>query len=131
MNSLDVGIAEELEKLITEYNDKVVEVTEKTAEKVANATADRLKSLSPKDRPEYYAGWESKYTGTSKTAPAYTVHNATHPGLTFILENGHVDANQFGSTGKRTKAQKHIAPAEREGINDFYQEIVEGLNEIK
>lgn len=131
MSSVNVELAEELEKLITKYNDDVAEVTKKAAEEVANVTVDKLQARSPKDRPEYYSGWKTKYTGTSKTAPAYTVYNATHPGLTHVLEKGHVDANQFGSTGKRTKAQKHIAPAEREGVNDFYREIVEGLNEIK
>lgn len=126
MNS-DINIADELQKMMADYAEEVMEATERVGEKVSQKAAQSLQAKSPKDRPKYANGWTSRKTEQG----TYEVYNSTHPGLTHILEKGHVVANQYGATGKRVKARKHIRPVEQESVKEYYEKIVEEVNGTK
>lgn len=125
------NIAEQLEKLLTDYNKEVTEATEKVGKEIADETAEALKARSPQNRPEYYKGWTAKKNEKSAAGSEFTVYNSTHPGLTHLLERGHAVVNQGGSTGKRAKAQRHIKPVENEKTNEYYERLVEEVSGIK
>lgn len=124
-------IAAELQRLLAEYNEEVTETAERVGKEIAEEAVDELKATSPKHRPEYALGWDVKKTESSKAGSSYAVYNRTHPGLTHILEKGHVIVNQSGSTGKRVKARRHIRPVETKYNEKYYEKIVEEVNGIK
>ena len=102
-----MDVADEIAKALSEYSEEVAENLEAIKKEVAKDTVEMLKSTSPRGRKGKYAkGWRMKKDGTG-----YYVHNATDYRLTHLLEHGHAKAN-----GGRTKAQPHIAQAEREAI---------------
>ena len=104
MESLVVEIGKILDEYVAEVNDTV----EAEIDKISKEAVSRLKAASPKDRGEYARGWSSRKLA-DKTS---VVYNRTHPGMTHLLERGHVIANQYGRTGGRAKAQPHIKPVE-------------------
>lgn len=110
----------EVTKYLDEYKTEVVKATNEAAKEAAEVTARTLKSTSPKKARrggKYARGWRV----TRKNYGMLTsciVHNGTCPGLTQLLENGHVARNQYGTWG-RVRAIKHIAPAADAGIQRF------------
>lgn len=122
-------IHEEISKELKAYETDVQRDIDKAAREVAEKTVERLKSTSPKERGDYAAGWTYKM----ENAGDYIVHNATNWQLTHLLEKGHVKANQYGPAkhpngGARTKAKRHIKPAEREANEMFQRRVEEALN---
>ena len=102
-----MDIADEISKALSEYSEEVAENLEVIKKKVAEDTVELLKRTSPRGRRGKYAkGWRLKKEGTG-----YYIYNATDYRLTHLLERGHAKAD-----GGRTKAQPHIAQAEREAI---------------
>ena len=100
-------IASEITKALSEYTSEVEAEMDMIKSDVADETVNMLKANSPMGRRGKYAkGWRMKKDGTG-----YYVYNATDYRLTHLLERGHAKAN-----GGRTKAQSHIAQAEREAI---------------
>ena len=116
----ELNLVVEVGKLLDEYNAKVERATKEAARESAELTAKTLKATSPRKRKrggKYVRGW--KVTKKSDgLLVSYVVHNGTCPGLTQLLENGHVTRNQYGTWG-RVRAIKHIAPAADAGIQRF------------
>ena len=107
-----------MENLLEEYSQEVQDVANAAAKEAADLTMSQLKSSSPKQGRrggKYARGWKVK---AGEAAKSYIVHNSTNPGLTHVLENGHVARNQYGTWG-RVRAIKHIAPAAEAGIQRF------------
>lgn len=114
------NIVAEVSEILNTYNLEVKRATEASARESSQLTANVLKASSPKrgrGRGRYARGWRvtKKAYGT---LTSYIVHNGSCPGLTQLLENGHVSRNQYGSYG-RVRAIKHIAPAAEAGIQRF------------
>lgn len=116
------NIVAEVSEILNTYNLEVKRATEASARESAQLVANVLKASSPKrgrgkGRGKYARGWRvtKKAYGT---LTSYIVHNGSCPGLTQLLENGHVSRNQYGSYG-RVRAIKHIAPAADAGIQRF------------
>jgi hypothetical protein len=120
-------ISKEIDKILSDYSDKAVRVLEQAEKSAAQFTVRQLKATSPRKSGKYASGWTSKKEGSGKSG-GYTVYNRK-PGLTHLLEKGHVVANQHGRTGRRTSGQKHIQPAEQAGIEHFEREVVSKMEE--
>lgn len=94
----------ELSGILEEYGEKVKRISSEQVKEVAKEGAKKLKETSPKKTGDYAKGWTFK-----KTNEGYVLYNKNAPGLTHLLENGHVVRNAKGTFG-RAPAYPHIAP---------------------
>lgn len=116
MESLEV----QLSRIMQQESLKAHRAAEAAAKEAAELTAKQLKANSPRKAKrggKYARGWQVK-KAVRGTLTGYVVYNGRYPGLTHLLENGHVARNQYGSWG-RVRAIKHIAPAADAGIQRF------------
>lgn len=118
------SIKVELGKVLDEYSEELDEAVNVTMHAVAKEAAQKLKATSPKKTGEYARGWKTKNDFKSKT---YTVYNATRPGLTHLLENGHLSRNQFGVWG-RVNGRPHIKPVEEWAVAEAMRRLEQRLN---
>ena len=87
------------------------------SKKIAKQAAKDVKSLSPYRKGGYSKGWKA-----TAEEDGYVVHNATYPGLTHLLENGHdivVNGQKVGHEGGRP----HIKPVEETMTKKFEEEV--------
>ena len=89
---------------------------------VAKEAAQKLKNTSPKKTGEYSSGWATKKQGETDVV----VYNQKAPGLTHLLENGHVIRNKKGTFG-RASAHKHIKPVEEWANEELPRRILEDI----
>lgn len=108
----------QLRTLLDSYDAEVQKVVDDTAKQIVKEGVNKLKSSSPKKTGEYAGGWKSRKEGNG-----YVIYNAKKPGLTHLLENGHITRNQYG-TWKRTPAHPHIKAVET-WVNDEFTNQVE------
>lgn len=108
----------QLRTLLDSYDTEVQKVVDDTAKQIVKEGVNKLKSSSPKKTGEYAGGWKSKKEGNG-----YVIFNGKRPGLTHLLENGHVTRNQYG-TWRRTPAHPHIKAVET-WVNDEFTNQVE------
>lgn len=123
------GISDELIDILNEFVEEEEKTIQKVFKQTAEDTKDMIKGTSP-GSGEYASGWEVKTEASGMLGGdvVYTVCNPSHCQLTHLLEKGHVVKNQFGTPTrpgrkKRTKAIRHIKPAEQWGN----QELIERL----
>lgn len=115
------NLVAEVSEILDTYKLDVVKATNAAARESAELVVKQLKANSPKRKGKgggkYRRGWRvtKRQYGT---LTSYIVHNGSCPGLTQLLENGHVSRNQYGSYG-RVRAIKHIGPAADAGIQRF------------
>lgn len=126
----------QLNAVLDEYSKEVARATTNAMDAVAKESVKTLKATSPK-RPghgEYARGWTIKRTRNGSGIPTVIVHNKVYQ-LTHLLENGHdiVVPRRSGinidyvSSGRRTKAIKHIKPVEQWANNELPRRIEEDL----
>ncbi|EKJ1381360.1 HK97 gp10 family phage protein [Listeria monocytogenes] len=115
IQGLNIAIADAL-KTYTKDVEKDLEVVQK---KVAINAAKKLQQRSPVKKGRYARGWKAK-----KTATGYVIYNASDPGKTHLLENGHAKRG-----GGRVKAYKHIEPVEQEAIQEYVREAERALRQ--
>lgn len=128
------NFAAEVEKILKEYGDEVSEnldvITKKVGQKGARLLRNQSKSTFPipsSKRPstdKYAKGW----TYTSEWGRLYTtvtIYNR-RPGLPHLLEHGHAIVSGGRVVGQFDGAE-HIAPVEKELIEDYEKEIVAKL----
>ena len=108
----------QLRTLLDSYDAEVQKVVDDTAKQVVKEGVNKLKSSSPRKTGEYAGGWKSKKEGNG-----YVIFNGKKPGLTHLLENGHIIRNQFGTYG-RVSGRTHIKPVEQ-WVNDEFTNQVE------
>lgn len=111
------GIAKEIGTILDEYEKLASDTVEKASRKTARDAVQKLKSSSPKKTGEYASGWSAR-----KQGHGYVVYNRKHPGLTHLLEKGHLIKNKKGTYG-RAPARVHIAPVEQEAIKEYEENI--------
>lgn len=107
---------------LEEYVHDVQKAIDAAAKEAAEVTVRTLKTTSPKrakgkGKGKYAKGWKCKKKYDAHLV-GYVVYNGARPGLTHLLEHGHVKRNQYGSYG-RVRAIKHIGPAAEAGIMRF------------
>lgn len=112
----------EISHILDAYDEKVKRAVEEAAKEAADLTAQQLKQTSParakgKGKGKYKRGWKVKKLEQG-IVKSYVVYNGEAPGLTQLLEYGHVARNQYGSWG-RVRAIPHIGDAAEAGIQRF------------
>lgn len=116
------NLAAELNLMLNEYVQDVQDAVDDAAKEAAELTANQLRASSPKrakgrGKGKYARGWKVKRRDTAGLV-SYVVYNGASPGLTHVLEKGHVARNQFGTYG-RVRAIPHIGAAADAGIQRF------------
>ena len=119
---MGTNLVAELNLLMKEYVQEVQDAVDDAAKEAAELTARELKDNSPrrktgKGKGSYARGWKVKKKYDANLV-SYVVYNGKRPGLTHVLEHGHVARNQFGIYG-RVRAIPHIGAAADAGIQRF------------
>jgi hypothetical protein len=122
--TLDLDI--EIKAILDDYAVEVQKDIEDAAKTTAQFGARELRKTSPKDKGDYAKGWGYRKEGKGLGETSYVVYNKSHPGLTHLLEKGHLIRNQYGSYG-RTKAIPHIKPVEMAVSQRFIEEITKRI----
>lgn len=112
-------LADVVNNAIVEYTETITQGITTAGLNAAKACRKALRTTSPKDRGDYAKSWTiSKVKGRPGEPMKYIVHNKEHYRLTHLLEYGHAKRG-----GGRTKAIKHIEPAEQKAIREFTEKV--------
>ena len=111
-------ITAQLNRILNDYSDEG-----KDAKEAAREAAKDLRSSSPKKTGEYASGWSSKQLD----ADTAVVYNRKAPGLTHLLEKGHLIRNKKGTYG-RAPAHPHIAPVAERMEQEFINKVERDLS---
>lgn len=118
-------MADEIAKMLTEYEAAIVKNVDASGKAVADKGAKQLRQTSPKRTGKYAKSWgvtreDSSFGENAK----YIIHNKKHYRVAHLLEHGHVTAN-----GKRTKAIPHIKPVEEQVIREYEKKVREAIED--
>lgn len=116
------SIEQQMAAILDEYQHLASDVVEKASRKAARNAVQKLKAVSPKKSGEYASGWS-----TRKMGHGYVTYNRKAPGLTHLLEKGHVTRNKKGTFG-RTSAHVHIAPVEQQAVKEYEETLRKELS---
>ena len=119
------GFQDSIQKILRDYGEEAEEAVEKVERKVARDAKKELKATSPKrdGAGKHYAdGWTSRVE-KSRVGTQMTVYNSEKPGLTHLLENGHLTRNGTNRTFPDTPAHPHIARVNEKAHYDFVDGI--------
>lgn len=125
-NELSVAIG----KALDEYAEEIRETAEQIIDQVAKETLARVKKDSPRENGDYAKGWKVVRDKERKTT---SVRNVKYPGLTHLLEKGHVIRNQYGGWtrksggGSDTDPRPHIIPAQEWAAEEVERRIEEAI----
>ena len=112
----------QMQEILDEVQNDTRAAIEQALEKTPKAMSKELRSTSPRNTGDYAKGW----TVEKGDKLSRTVYNKNAPGLTHLLENGHVISNKRGKFG-RAPAHKHIEPATDKYTDEFVREIENSL----
>lgn len=116
------GLEDALKEVLSSYQREVQESVEKVAKSVAKKGVKALKESSPMKTKGYAEGWAVKKETKILNGSSFIIYNKNKPGLTHLLEKGHVKRN-----GEFQPGAPHIAPVEAEVKAIFEKEIREIL----
>lgn len=105
VGSTDGDLSVIISELCQEATDEEYERGKARARKAAKMAEATLHETSPKRTGKYAKGWTTEEHDTSRGF-SVVVRNKTKPGITHLLEKGHMTRK-----GNRTKELPHIAPA--------------------
>lgn len=114
-----------LSKALDEVNDEANEILFKCMSKAMRKAKKEVIMRSPVLTAKYKKGWTTR-TLRLKTGFDGVIYNKTYPGLTHLLNNGHIKANQYGTYG-RENGDNHITKARN--LADEY--LIQLLNEAQ
>lgn len=118
------GLAQEIEKILDEYQESV---TKDLAEAVTDVTKAGAKAVKQEAQSsfngtgQYAKGWKSKVEKDRLGAHG-VIYNSKLPGLPHLLEHGH--ANRGGG---RTPGKAHIKPVEDMINKQFEEKVVKAI----
>lgn len=120
----EINLADELDKILTQYTDEVMEVTREVLEEVGKDAVKDLKKTSPRRRGKYAKSWTSQ-NEKSPTGYSVTIYDKKRYYLTQLLEKGHAKRG-----GGRVDAIKHISTANDEAQEKAVKKIIERIQRI-
>lgn len=129
------NIADQLKVILDQMEDQVIVLSEDTMRAIAKETAQRIKTEASirkglRNTGDYANGWTYKRMARKGKITGFVVYNRTKPGLTMLLEKGHVIRNGSGTYG-RTVGIPHIAPAEKWAQGEIMRKLGNRLGQIK
>lgn len=129
-----LNLVSEVTAMLEDYCAEAQEAIDAAAKEAAELTLKQVKANSPRKKKgkgsgTYARGWRIKKQELANLV-SYVVYNGTSPGLTHVLEHGHIARNQYGSYG-RVRAIPHIGPAAEAGIQRFELSVRARLRRIK
>lgn len=122
-------LAGAVDQILEEYGSQALKAIMTAAPRAARKARTALKETSPvgsHSRPNRYynAGWTVQTQGArSGLGIRVVVHNKTKPGLTHLLEHGHVLRN-----GGRASARPHIAAVNETAQREFIEAVEKALS---
>lgn len=126
------AFAEELGLMLSRYGSQVAKEVDKKLRKTAKEVSEEVKKNAQnaafqkhETGAEYISGWT-----VTKRDGKFIVHNKKKPGLSHLLEKGHVIVVHGVATGKRTRAFEHIAPAQKL-LDEKVDELEKSLENLK
>ena len=121
------GVADQISKELNKYSEELQHKIEKVSNQIATETVKRLKETSPrgKGRKHYADGWKKKKVAERRRV-GYISYNATKPGLTYLLNNGH-DIIAGGRTVGRVEGDNHIGKANDWAAAEFERRLEDEL----
>lgn len=119
-------IDEQLYKVLNEYMDELGDEAKIAFRQTGKDTSQELKQTSKslfhhKAQKHYADGWTYKVSG-AKLDLIVRIYNRTKPGLTHLLENGHMILIRGRNYG-RSNAVKHIEPAEQKATRELLERL--------
>lgn len=128
--SSSIDLAEELKKILDDYELEVIDDVDKAALATAKLGVKELKEKSPRSKRAQGGAYAKSWGYTKEKMPfgytSYVIRNRKHYQLTHLLENGHLIKNQYGSYG-RTKPIPHIKPVEIIVQENFLDNLIKRL----
>lgn len=121
--------AYEVNKILGEYQRGLYTQLEPTMRKTANETRKVLRSTSPKRTGKYGRGWEYELKVNSRLGGGSITLYDARPGLTHLLEKGHVTRNGLDRSYPATPAHPHIAAAQEQAEKQFLENLQKVLGE--
>ena len=116
------GLADAVMEELRRYGEVSSEEMYRVARKVASEGTKRLKETSPKGRGSrkghYADGWTVTAIRKNANEFSFVVHNRRKPGLTHLLENGHVLRG-----GGRARAFPHIKAVEEWCAEEYLKRV--------
>jgi hypothetical protein len=116
------GLADAVMEELRRYGEVSSEEMYRVARKVASEGTKRLKETSPKGRGSrkghYADGWTVTAIRKNANEFSFVVHNRKKPGLTHLLENGHVLRG-----GGRARAFPHIKAVEEWCAEEYLKRV--------
>ena len=116
------SVSAQMEKILDDYSAEIKNASRKSVQSTAKDTAQRLRDTSAKKTGEYAKGWASKRID----ADTSVTYNRTMPGLTHLLERGHLIVNKKGTFG-RVAGDHKIKDAEEWGISELEMRILRDI----
>jgi len=116
----------QLKGILDEVSKEVRDGVNDAAKSVGREAARQLRATSPKREGDYAGGWGIKTERGAGGSIRVIVRNSKMPGLTHLLEKGHLTRNKYGVWG-RTPAHVHIAPVEEWANEEFAKRAEEIL----
>jgi len=118
-------MADEIAKMLTEYETAIVKNVDAGGKPVADKGAKQLRQTSPERTGKYAKSWGvTREAGGFGENAKYIIHNKKHYRVAHLLEHGHVMAN-----GKRTKAIPHIKPVEEQVVREYEKKVREAIED--
>lgn len=113
-------LADTINRVLSEYSDEVSTHTTEAVKDVTKAAANAVKANSRASfggTGKYARGWTSTIE-TGRLSAQGVVYNKDVPGLPHLLEHGHAKRG-----GGHTNGVEHIAPVEKQVVEQFYREV--------
>lgn len=129
-------LSKEVQKMMTEYRERVGLTVHQTVEAVAQETKEAIKAAAPvgsgkrrrrRRRGTYRRSWSVKKTHEDANRSAYTVYaGGKEYTLAHLLENGHA-LRRGGRTIGQVGARVHIAPADKIAAENLIKRLGDAL----
>ena len=109
---------------LQEYADLATDDLKKSIKKAGETARDYIQENAPKKTGKYAKSWTVKTTKETANSMEVVVHSKKHYPRAHLLEFGHATRN-----GGRVAARPHIAPAEKEAVEQLKKDIERSLKD--